>query len=80
MQDYYLKGHKLTNETSTKYLGVNLSEKLSWDVHVDYVAGRANGINNNNNLYFNVDLVISTINISYKAIYRRESYLHSFFF
>ena len=36
--DYTLKGHKLVSEQQTKYLGVHISQNLSWKYHIDKTA------------------------------------------
>lgn len=39
---YTLHGHTLEVEESSKYLGINISEDLTWDRHIYQVAGKAN--------------------------------------
>jgi len=39
---YTLHGHVLEEEKSAKYLGVTLSEDMSWNNHIDKVASKAN--------------------------------------
>ena len=38
--NYQLKGHKLNSETTTKYLGINISQNLSWNTHVDKISSK----------------------------------------
>lgn len=40
--DYSLHGHTLASPSETKYLGVTISEDLSWDAHISDVACKAN--------------------------------------
>ncbi|MCG8033311.1 MAG: hypothetical protein JAZ03_14180, partial [Candidatus Thiodiazotropha taylori] len=40
--DYSLKGHKLSSETHSKYLGVYMSENLSWNYHIDKTVKKGN--------------------------------------
>jgi hypothetical protein len=42
LQDYILKGHKLTSEASSKYLGVELHSDMSWRSHIDKTVKKAN--------------------------------------
>jgi hypothetical protein len=42
LQDYILKGHKLTSEASSKYLGVELHSDMSWRNHIDKTVKKAN--------------------------------------
>ena len=42
MYNYSLKGHILESDTTTKYLGVNMSNNLSWNHHIDTTAKKAN--------------------------------------
>ena len=39
---YSLHGHTLEVETTSKYLGVNISEDLSWKHHTEVTANKAN--------------------------------------
>jgi hypothetical protein len=41
LQDYILKGHKLTSEASSKYLGVELHSDMSWMSHIDKTVKKA---------------------------------------
>jgi hypothetical protein len=41
LQDYILKGHKLTSEASSKYLGVELHSDMSWRSHIDKTVKKA---------------------------------------
>ena len=40
--DYSLKGHTLAAETSSKYLGVSITSKLTWSDHVDKISKKGN--------------------------------------
>ena len=40
--NYKLHGHTLKNETSTKYLGVTIDNKLCWNSHTDNITKKAN--------------------------------------
>jgi hypothetical protein len=42
LQDYILKGYKLTSEASSKYLGVELHSDMSWRSHIDKTVKKAN--------------------------------------
>ena len=42
--DYTLKGHTLTKEDSTKYLGVKLQSTFSWNRHMDQTVKKANSM------------------------------------
>lgn len=42
LQDYILKGHQLTSETSSKYLGVELQSDMSWRSHINKTVKKAN--------------------------------------
>ena len=44
MTDYTLKGHTLTTEDYTKYLGVELQSTFSWNRHIDQIVKRANSM------------------------------------
>ena len=41
--DYQLHGHILKSETSSKYLGVTIDNKLCWNNHIDNICNKANG-------------------------------------
>ncbi len=40
--NYSLKGHVLTSETASKYLGVTLTSSLSWNTHIDKISKKGN--------------------------------------
>ena len=40
--DYKLHGHILESETNSKYLGVTINKKLSWNNHIDNTCKKAN--------------------------------------
>ena len=40
--DYKLHGHTLASEINSKYLGVTINNKLSWNVHTDNTCKKAN--------------------------------------
>ena len=40
---YTMKGHKLTNAPTARYLGVDIDSKLTWAAHISRTAGRAKG-------------------------------------
>ena len=40
--NYTLRGHTLQHETSAKYLGITITDKLQWDQHIDNVTNKAN--------------------------------------
>ena len=40
--NYSLKGHTLTCEESTKYLGVEISQDMSWKLHIDKTVKKGN--------------------------------------
>ena len=40
---YRLHGHILEPETNSKYLGVTINNKLSWNKHIDNITKKANG-------------------------------------
>ena len=40
--DYTLKGHTLEPEECTKYLGVHISQNLSWNTHIDKITKKGN--------------------------------------
>ena len=42
--DYTLKGHTLTTEDYTKYLGVELQSTFSWNRHIDQTVKKANSM------------------------------------
>ena len=42
--DYTLKGHTLTTEDYTKYLGVKLQSTFSWNRHIDQTVKKANSM------------------------------------
>ena len=42
LQDYIFRGHKLTSESSSKYLGVELHSDMSWRSHIDKTVKKAN--------------------------------------
>ena len=42
--DYFLCGHKLQRVTSNPYLGVELTENLSWNMHIDKIVKKANSV------------------------------------
>ena len=42
--DYTLKGHTLTTEDYTKYLGVELQSTFSWNRHIDQTVKKANNM------------------------------------
>jgi hypothetical protein len=37
-----LKSHKLTIDTTSKYLGVNINKDLSWNIHIDIIVKKGN--------------------------------------
>jgi len=37
-----LKGHILESDTVTRYLGVNLTNNLYWNIHIDKITQKAN--------------------------------------
>ena len=39
---YHLHGHILQSETNSKYLGITINNKLSWNNHIDNVCKKAN--------------------------------------
>jgi len=39
---YTIQGHILEQVQSTKYLGVNINENLTWDTHIDSISSKAN--------------------------------------
>ena len=42
LQDYILKGHTLSSEASSKYLGVELESDMSWRSHIDKTVKKVN--------------------------------------
>jgi len=42
VHNYNLHGHILENELSSKYLGVTIDNKLSWNNHIDNICNKAN--------------------------------------
>ena len=44
MLSYKLKGHQLQAETTSKYLGVDLSSNLDWNPHIDRIVKRSNSM------------------------------------
>ena len=42
--DYTLKGHTLTTEDYTKYLGIELKSTFSWNRHIDQTVQKANSM------------------------------------
>ena len=40
--DYTLKGHTQDPEECTKYLGVHISQNLSWNTHIDNITKKGN--------------------------------------
>ena len=40
--NYSLKGHTLTCDDSTKYLGVEISQDMSWKLHIDKTVKKEN--------------------------------------
>jgi hypothetical protein len=40
--DYPLKVHKLTIDTTSKYLGININKDLSWNTHIDIIVKKGN--------------------------------------
>ena len=42
IHNYELHGHILKNETDSKYLGVKINNKLSWNNHIDKTCSKAN--------------------------------------
>ena len=44
MLSYKLKGHPLQAETTSKYLGVVLSNNLDWKPHIDRIVKKSNNI------------------------------------
>ena len=40
--NYSLKGHILESDTVTRYLGVHLTNNLSWNIHIDKIIKKAN--------------------------------------
>ena len=41
---YTLKGHTLEQEHSSKYLGVDLTSQLSWDIHINRITKKASSM------------------------------------
>ena len=41
---YTLKGHTLEHQTTTKYLGVDITSKLSWDTHINRITKKASSM------------------------------------
>ena len=41
---YHLKGHQLESADTTKYLGVDLSYNLSWNIHSDQIVKNGNSM------------------------------------
>ena len=39
---YHLHGHTLDTEEASKYLGVTISNNLTWDKHIDNTVGKGN--------------------------------------
>ena len=44
MLSYKLKGHQLQAETTSKYLGVDLSNNLNWKPHIDRIVKKSNSM------------------------------------
>ena len=44
MLSYKLKGHQLQAETTSKYLGVDLSNNLDWKPHIDRIVKKSNSM------------------------------------
>ena len=44
VHQYSLKGHTLASENHTKYLGVTISEDLTWTTHINNTVKKANSI------------------------------------
>ena len=44
MLSYKLKGHQLQAETTSKYLGVDLSSNLDWKPHIDRIVKKSNSM------------------------------------
>jgi hypothetical protein len=39
---YTLHGHTLSEETSAKYLGVTITDNMSWNTHIEQTAAKGN--------------------------------------
>ena len=40
--NYTLKDHVLESENTAKYLGITLSNNMSWDTHINNITAKAN--------------------------------------
>ena len=60
---YHLHGHILQSETNSKYLGITINNKLSWNNHIDNVCKKAN----NSLAFLRRNLQISQQHIKAKA-------------
>ena len=60
---YHLHGHILQSETKSKYLGITINNKLSWNNHIDNVCKKAN----NSLAFLRRNLQISQQHIKAKA-------------